>query len=766
MMKITSSRRSFLMATAAGSGMEALSSSPAAEQAAGAAPLDTSYKGPAMTVQTYRGVPTLFVDGKPEVGRAYYSGRSAEAPIKAFGEAGVKFVSFMYTGMRGARGSQTHAWASRDVFDFSGFDDSVNTILKANPAARIFPRVDLNAPNWWLDENPGEVMVYWDGTTLKPLRGGRAALIPAWSSKKWREDTALYLRKLIEHVATQPYAPHVVGYHLSSGGTQEWYYATNWRWFFFGVNEDLLDYSKHQTEAFRAYLRAKYGSVEGLRAAWRNNTVTFETAEIAPKAAKMKPDWGVFFDPAKSQQVYDSFDLESDVVADTIAYFCKVVKDATGGKAMTGAFYGYVTGAPDKGYLSTHKLLQSPYIDFLCAPSDYDFREPGAGLSAYRTVARSVQLHQKLWWDENDYYTYLTPASSYVEGWTGPRDYASTETSHIRQLCNQIANASPAWWFDWGSFGSPEAIELIGKLNAIAERSLHADRGSVAEIAAVVDEKSLHWLEIGWSLYRPLIQEQRMPMGRIGAPVDWILMDDLDEAPAYKMYVFLSAFRVTEPQMKSIERLYSRGAKAVVWVYAPGILGDAIDGKNSFAATGMKLKLLFDRTSLHVEMGPDGAKSLPGVQQGWRYGTDAVAGNSTSNKIGPIMVGDDPAAATLGVLYGVGEPGLIEKTVNGAQAYFSSAPKLPDWLLRGIAAKAGVHIYNAQDDALYVNKSFLGIHTPTAGKRTIHFPAPVSVYDTYKRKTIAHAVTQVTLDLPARYSGLFFLGTEQEWNAP
>ena len=172
----------------------------------------------------------------------------------------------------------------------------------------------------------------------------------------------------------------------------------------------------------------------------------------------MRPDWGVFFDPAKSQQVIDTFDLESDVIADTIDYFCRVVKEATGGKAMTGAFYGYVTGAPDKGYYSTHKLLHSPYIDFLCAPSDYDFREPGAGVSAYRTVARSVQLHKKLWWDENDYYTYFTPATSYVEGWTGPRDYHTTEVTQLRQLSHQIANASPAWWYDWGSFGSPEAI--------------------------------------------------------------------------------------------------------------------------------------------------------------------------------------------------------------------------------------------------------------------------------------------------------------------
>jgi hypothetical protein len=400
----------------------------------------------------------------------------------------------------------------------------------------------------------------------------------------------------------------------------------------------------------------------------------------------------------------------------------------------------------------------------LCAPTDYDFREPGTGISTYRTVARSVQLHQKLWWDENDYLTYLSPDdSSNGMGWTGSRGFEMTEATQLRQLSNQVANASATWWYDTGGFDSEEVLRLIGRLNAIAEKSLHADRRSVAEIAAVVDEKSLHCLELLWGLYRPLIQEQRLPFGRMGAPVDWILMDDLDEAPPYKMYVFLDAFRVTEAQKKSIQRLYSRGTKALVWVYAPGIMGTALDGKESLAVTGLKLKVLFEKSSLHVEIGPLGERDLPGVRKGWTYGTDGFATDCTANKIGPVMVGDDPSATVLGELYGFGQPGLITKVVNGASSYFSSAPKLPEWLLRGMARKAGVHIYDMQEDALYVNKSFLGIHTARPGKRVIHFPAPVSLFDVYTEKSIANGVTEVALDLPVRRTALYFLGTEQQW---
>ncbi len=227
-----------------------------------------------------------------------------------------------------------------------------------------------------------------------------------------------------------------------------------------------------------------------------------------------------------------------------------------------------------------------------------------------------MQLHQKLWWDENDYYTHLNPPSPFVEGWTGPLNYQTREVTQLRQWANEVEHASAAWWFDWNNFDSPEIMRLIEKLNAIARRSLDADRQSVAEVAAVVDEKSLHAIEMGWSLCRPLIQEQRLPFGRIGAPADWLLMDDLDIAPAYKMYVFLNAFRVTPSHKKALQRLYSRGARAIVWVYARGILGAGIDGKDSFEVTGMQLKLLFDRSSLNVEIGPLAEKAPPGVQQG------------------------------------------------------------------------------------------------------------------------------------------------------
>jgi hypothetical protein len=193
----------------------------------------------------------------------------------------------------------------------------------------------------------------------------------------------------------------------------------------------------------------------------------------------------------------------------------------------------------------------------------------------------------------------------------------------------------------------------------------------------------------------------------------------------------------------------------VVWVYAPGLIGQTLDAGNCLDVTGLRLKLLLDKAPLQVEIGMRGADVLAGVPRGLAYGTE--------NKIGPVLVGDDPDAEVLGELYGFGAPGLICREIAGVQTYFSAAPKLPATLLRAIAARAGAHIYNEQDDITYVNRSFVGLHTPRAGQRTFCFQEPTDLYDVYRDQIVATSALEVTLDLPARHSALYFRGSRQDW---
>lgn len=721
-------------------------------------------------VQDHMGLPTLMVNGHPNAGMTYMTYHPVERYFGDFGKAGVPFVSFS-TALHSVTRTRTGTipgersrnvkelvWVSRDSFNFSAFDSTVNFILRANPKALIFPRVYLFAPDWWMKENPDELMVYDDGLKFKPTRGwSQGTTLPSWASDKWRKDTEYCIRMLIRHVKKQPWGSQIVGYHLASGGTDEWYYYCYYNWFFNAPQEEFLDYSIPQTKAYRKWLQKKYVTVDKLRSAWHNDTVTFENARIVSKKDRQNNTLFLLYDPTKSMHVIDCWNFESEMIAETIGYFCHAVKDETKGDAFTGAFYGYIIGANDKGYCATRSLLNCKDIDFLTAPSGYWFREPGWGYSSYRSPVRSVELAGKLWWDENDYYTYLTPEWKWVEGWTGPRDFPTTLNQQLRQLAAQIQQGAAGWWFDMegGWFDAPEAMNMITKLNEIGSKSVHFDRGTVADVAVVVDEKSLLYMGMGSDLYNSLILEQPLEFGRMGAPVDWIMAEDLGKTKKYKMYVMLNLLHVTDPVKKEINKLQHGDAKSIVWVYAPGLMTDKADPANCEALTGIKLNMLRDKSPLQIEINDNGHKMLPTLAKGFIYGTQ--------NKIGPVMVAGDPTAQTLGTLYGFDLPGLVYKEMKGVQTWYTASTKLSHQLIRAIAMKAGVHIYNDIDDGTYVNKSFVSIHTVRGGKRTLSFPVPVSLYDVYNNKVIASNTKQVTIDLPVRTTALYFMGTEQQW---
>jgi hypothetical protein len=116
-------------------------------------------------------------------------------------------------------------------------------------------------------------------------------------------------------------------------------------------------------------------------------------------------------------------------------------------------------------------------------------------------------------------------------------------------------------------------------------------------------------------------------------------------------------------------------------------------------------------------------------------------------------------------MLGHGVPGLVTKQIGSARIYYSGAPLFSSAVLRGIAARAGIHIYNFRDEVTYVNRRFLGIHTAEAGLRQIRLPQATDVYDVYGEKLVARQTDRFSVDLPVRHTVLYFLGSEKEWKA-
>jgi len=716
-----------------------------------------SKKPPKVEIKSHNGAPTLFIKGVPNAGLTYMTYNPQAKHYESFGKIGVDLASVSVTCDFSVFFNQPTAWSGPDEYDFNDMDEKMKLILTANPKAYVFPRVYMCSPPWWDDRHPDQLVKWEDGTTARKI--GRKSTFPSWASVEYRQASAKNLRRFIEHVRKQWYADRVIGYHIASGMWEEWFY-----WSSTGSSDglsDLVDYSEPMARAFQKWLTEKYPSDAALQRAWNSDTATLATVQIPTSAERQATDSFVWRDPAARQKVIDFYRFYCENVTEIIKVLARTAKEATDGEQLVGVFYGYMFFAyadnwmQDNGHLALQKLLQCKDIDFLTAPSAYAFRELGTGYSTGEAATDAMRLHGKYYMNENDYRTHLVPQQ---EAYRRISTIKESESVQLRELGNMITHGWGGWWFDMGGgwYDAPEFMEIIKKLNEIGERSICFDRSANAEIAVVVDEDSIFYSGLKKTLMLPLMYDQILPLGKLGAPFDWVFLNDIDAAPAYKFYIFINPFHVTDQQRNAIRRLKSRGAKGLLWLYGAGFAGDkSLDVKGCTDVTGIRMKMENKAGPLFVRITDQGARSLPSVDAATTYGT--------KNLIGPLLYPDDPQVEVLGTLEGHGVPGLVLKKVDGVDAYYSAAPTLPSSVLRAMAARAGVHIYDRQDDVVYANSSFLSIHTLGAGVRNIRLPKPTDVYDAYHDTVIAKNATGFDVDLPAKSTSLYFLGSEDAW---
>lgn len=716
-----------------------------------------STNSPKAEIKMHNGAPTLFINGAPNAGLTYMTYNPSAKHYESFGKIGVDLVSVSVTSDFSVFFNQPTAWPGPDQYDFSDMDKKMETILEANPDAYVFPRVYMCSPPWWDEQNPGQLMKWDDGTTKRQI--GRKNTFPSWASEEYRQASANNLRHFIEHVRKQKYADHVIGYHIASGMWEEWFY-----WSSTGSSDglsDLADYSEPMVQAYQKWLKNKYANDHSLQKAWNNNSITIAKAQIPTKAERNAADLFVWRDPAVHQNVIDYYLFYCENVTEIIKVMARTAKEATNGEQLVGVFYGYMffsyadNWMQDNGHLALQKLLQCKDIDFFTAPSAYASRELGTGYSTGEAATDAVRLHGKYYMNENDYRTHLVASQ---EDYCRISNIKESESVQLRELGNMVTRAWGGWWFDMGGgwYDEPQFMNIIKKFNEIGEKSIQADRSESSEIAVVVDENSIFYTGTKKTLMKPLMYDQILTLGKIGAPFDWVFLSDIDLARPYKFYIFINPFHVDDQQKDAINRLKSRGAKGFLWLYGAGFAGEkSLDVRGCTDLTGIHIKMVEKAGPLLVKITEEGANMLPSVNADSIYGTD--------NAIGPLLYPDDPDADVLGIIQGQGVPGLVLKNINGIDVYYSSAPTLPSSVLRGMASKSGVHIYDYQDDVVYANQSFLSIHTKGAGVRNVRLPKRTDVYDVYNDTIIARNVIRFEIDLPARHSILYFLGSEEEW---
>jgi hypothetical protein len=700
----------------------------------------------------HRGAPAISVDDEVLTGLFYVCSQGSAQwrdDLLAMKRAGLKMLNNGPVPVLGEGGRG-------DTLDLNATDRAVHELLDVYPEAYLLPRIPCGlVPDSWLKKNPDELVVYDDGS-IEP--GGLAEEKPQPSrcSSEWRMAALGIVQEFLRHVEESDYADNMLGYMICHGRSGEWVNPCPWNpWF--------GDYSAPSREGFRRWLKEKYESVDGLRKAWADGDVTFETAEIPP--AEERLECGAFpfqriRDPDREQRVVDWYTFYAQANADTITFFAQGAKEATGGRRLVGCFYGYLLGQAwspltllEGGHLGLRRVLECPDVDFLAAPTLYTHRARGSGVSVFPVPTASVRRAGKLYIDENDIRTHrLSPRRRDF----GTDTLEDTLQVQRRQLGAVFSESLASWWFDMtgGWYNDPPTMAEVERLHGIGRRLLDFDRTVPAEIAFVCDWEGAFNTDldsgIGWNF----LEGMNIELSRIGAPVHRLLIEDLDPKESYKMYVFPTSYRISEERRKLMLSIIERQRSAVLWMYAPGyIINGKKDVANISALTGFSVMERLGHFVCPARTTGLGAGELSRKVE---FGS--------AHRFSPFFEIDAGAGEVIGISEDTGRPVLARRRMDaGWTSIYSTVGPVTSSILRALARDAGVHIYVDTDDFFNANNTLCVLHAREEGEKEIRLPARTNVYDILNDREIGSGASSVTVSLRAGETGIYFFGSRRAW---
>lgn len=661
-------------------------------------------------LQRRGGDAAIFVNGKPLAGLAgcFHSGDLLRLH-QEFAQAGVHLFSDWF----GTSISSDLGHIAPDVYDYSLFDRYFTQILDIDPQAYFLPHIGVVAPLWWQKLHPEELTVYADGKKGPP----------SFASPLWRERSGEDLRRLLSYLQRAPYADRIIGIIFYGGYTAEWQMWGTWQ-------EHRDDYSAPALRAFRAFLRERYRTEAALQQAWKDPNVTFATAE-APDWTKRHPEGPQLLrTPETERQAMDYYDFISNMTADALLHFAQICREETQGRWLVGTYYAYLSahGAlqVDSGHNAVRRVFDSPYIDFLMSPPNYDFRRPGE-TSTFMSATDSLRLRGKLWLNEADNRTFLSdPSAGY-----GRADTLEETLGVLWRelsLCLTKRAALSYYDMDGGWYSHPEILKALSLAQEIMNKSLQERRPFAPEVCLLVDPASFTYLRpkeaVAYLVRQPLVH-----MPQTGVPFDYCLLEDIGEPwlPDYKFYIFLNAVHISAPQREKIVQKLRRNHATALFVYAPGYFQGASGSVDYMQQiTGLRLGMLQEARPIQLVW--ESSPPPPGLNPHEPFGANV--------SVSPVFYVQDPQAEVLARLTKSPYAGLVRKKQDGWTAIYSAALNLPPAVLRHLMRQAGVHIWIDSEEALYTDGHYIGLHAASPGEKTLWLPRPGRLVDMFTGQPI------------------------------
>ncbi len=623
--------------------------------------------------------------------------------VKDAHDAGVDFVTTVVT----------IPWAKPgERQNFSEADKAIRYVLAANPNAFVIPRIRLDAPGWWMDAHPDE-LVKWS-----PDAKGKHNRTASVSSEVWLRDSLKNLTGLINYLEKH-FPNNIAGYHICALNTWEWFYIDSW-------GQDLHGYAPCEQKAFREWLNKKYATDQALQDAWKDYAVTLATVQTpSPEARKNAARVTAVLDPGAAQPVIDHNQFLQDEVADAIETSAKLVRNLTGGKRLVLYFYGYVNifGSMNRisacGHLNNRRILQCPDIDILVSPIDYADREEG-GAALAMTPAESVLRAGKIWFYEDDTRTYLAANGSLA----GVNRYVPTPEYSwnvlLRNTSEEIIRNFGCWWMDLAEVGwydDPYLWTAMSTLKEMEEKKLANPRPFEPVIAATSSERSAVYTIDAFPMGYPAFSQIRSTLSRCGASNGMYYLEDVVKNGIPAKVVIVGNAWVMDAQERAAlkEKLAD---KVVIWCHAPAIV-DPETGfslNNSQELTGFALRQRAKDKPVGIRNAFLGREA--GLPKHWDVRAKATDCFSIR-----VQEGDEVLAKW--------EDDATPAVVRRGNHIFCASPEVPRELCQYALKLAGEHIYTTDEVVLYTDGVNLELHATPNTPETVqlYFPEAVSLKD-------------------------------------
>jgi len=681
-------------------------------------------------VQTANG-PVPMKDGKP----FFFNILTVNRPQVATGLEG-KNSPFNIVVFR-AGGLREIWWVGPDQYDFTEIDRKLNQFIKAYPDSMLGIYLWCHPGTWYERVYPERISRQANGSIMRYYTA-----TVSFSDPEVRRDAAKAVAAFVKH-CEENFGGKIALYNVMGGISCEW---QGWN----AHTTQMADYSRTASNEFAKFAANRAGL---------SNAVIPSFAERVRPAANSTLFRDVVRD--KMSILYDEFYNES--VADMITICAEAAKKSCGNRKLVGAYYGYHMEYGNLGYClsggghnALYKLLQSPYVDFLLSPQSYGTRtvgNPNSDMKPFTSIAKYGKFSML----EDDTRTHCTG----YDGFCHSLNPDQTREVLRRNIGLQLAHKVPLNHLPLagGNDLSDPAIKAdFVKAVAAGQKLFERNLPRESEVAVVIDEQAakllafslrrgktfLPWMykyDKNGNLLSPehnvmllmgeLIYFQRIVLGQLGFPVDYILAEDAPEAAKkYKMLILLDCFE----NNANLQQTFANAKKSNCHILS--VYGSGLVGKNGF-----DVKAMSELLGMKLEIAPAGSLQV-------KYLDRNIGGEY---KFEPRFRVADNAAETLA---NYSDKGGVAAASKGNVTLYGGA-QLDSEFVQNIAKRAGVHVYTAAGDNFEIGGGVLSFHAASKGKKVITLKRPCKLVEIFTGETINAASGKVELDMEALTTKVF-----------